>query len=457
MRDIEKRFYQGKLAETRSARNSVKSILGWDAARYSIYFKNLGRQERTKSLDNYRHICANMQHEYGQWASNLMLEWGSVKEKSNLQSAYSEGMVPLQVKTLAELRMKYLELVFECLPKSEKEAFGEFLSPTYLQTGALPDIGGAYTLYKFQDLYGLAVDQFEEYARAVPMNRRLEAARLVPFLSGVQIENFLNKTIGEEGGNQDSLFARLMLNTSVNRCLLEGAEYERLNTKASELLKGLLSQLAMEFGERLPEVFDEDSIRSVVARAMSKPATENWRPFKGNALSRVIERAKIVAKIDPALRLPKDDVEVCPSALLLGALAVAWSYCTYDKHDTRIIGVTHREHQVINGRDPEIPDDYSPSLRAYHRRQFWLLWNSFQIEKLSLENLRSAHIQTMSQNFLFGNLISKLKTRSVSDWVRLDVALSEELKGSGWDALPPFVSNQSLPHCPLLPNRQAVF
>jgi hypothetical protein len=416
--------------------------MGWSASQYSEYFRSSDQGSYIKGL--YSHICAEMQREYGQWASNLMLEYDI--RKSNLHSPYTESTAPLKVQERAQLRMKFLTLLYEHLPESEERIFGDFLSPTRLQSGMIPDIAGAYTLYKLQDAHHLISEHFSKELQDLPASQRIEAYGLAPFLATREVENFVSQTIGIEDVNRDSLFARLLLNTMVNRNCLENEEYDRLNTKAAMMLKDLLMQLIAEFGVHLPLVYNNESIRAVVLRAMSRPATKSWRPLTENVFSRVLQRGLILKDIDPLLRVNKnkDAAQSHSQELLLGVLAVAWSYCTRDTHDTQITGVKHREHDVINGRDTEVSNEYAPALRAYHRRQFCLLVNSGQAYKLSQSNLHSEHIRTMAQRLLFLKLMKNLKSRPVRDWILLDNALSESLKGTKWDELPPFVLQASL-------------
>jgi hypothetical protein len=119
--------------------------------------------------------------------------------------------------------------------------------------------------------------------------------------------------------------------------------------------------------------------------------------------------------------------------VLLTCLAVAWSYCTIDAHDTRLVRDDHRVRDVINGRSQEDALTYPPNLMLYHRRQFNLLWSSGQMHILHAGMIEQKHAQSQYLRDTLQSYFCKFKGLTLKQWAKLDAELSHLLHGSGWD------------------------
>lgn len=418
----------------RKIRSSVRGTLGWDKDMYTRYLRSISVAERRLLLNTYGEVCAVMASEYPQWSSNLMIEWNGDQRKSNYLSAYSLKLTPEPVQELASNRLVYLDLLYERLSFQERQVYGQLLSPGYLVSGAMPDIKAAYVLYKMQDLM-----QLEQYQMGERVDR-MKALHLCPEVANVtdlamhRIKEMLGELIDAPTDNNDSLFARLMLNTTVNRFCLELAEQSRLCGQAAAEMTALVRHLKHVFGDALPQVKNAEQVRELLAYAMDKPSvTTSWRVFKGRALTNVLARAEACADTD---KLIAQFPEVEPFRwhyVLLTGLAVAWSYCTNDIFDTRLVLDNHRISEVINGRSQEDVRKYPPGLMLYHRRQFKLLWHSEQMYTLDFEKIKQEHADTQYLRDSMRDIISKFKEFTLAQWAGLDVKLLTLLKGSDWD------------------------
>ncbi|WP_454741342.1 hypothetical protein [Cupriavidus necator] len=421
-------------------RSSVRGILGWDETAYRRY-----RAQYRPQLIDYGRVCAAMALRYKQWSSNLMLEWHGVEEKSNYLAAYAQTQAPEGVQTLAAHRLEYLEFLYGCLPQSERDIYGELLSPGYLVNGSLPDIKAAYVLYKMQDVLQLTRYWVTDQVDCKPGSRAISDIHMADMT-----RHFVDKKLGSLfeplAENTDSLFARLLLNTAVNRSLLEHAEHSRLDRQAAQGMAALVRHLQQLFpGGTLPRVYSREDVRETVVTIMALPALgHEWRWFKGRALDNVLLRAEALADTDQKMMEYPEAEPYRWRYMLLTALAVAWSYCTKEKHDSRLVQDNHRTHDVIDGRSQEDAQKYPPNLRLYHQRQFKLLWFSEQMHCLDAERLEQEHATSQYLRDTFQAYFCKFKELTLKQWAKLDMTLSHELQGTRWDQQELLVAEESL-------------
>lgn len=425
----------------RKIRTSIRGIMDWKPGEFTAFLRSMPASERRQIRNSYGQVCAQMQDKYGQWSTNLMLEWNGTLNKSNFLAAYSQQEAPAELQDIAERRLFFLDSLYERVPLKENKIFGELLSPAYLITGSMPDIKAAYVLYKLQDVFQMQQYYYQDlHERTVFMGvQHPDSLSLAPALCRHTVEQFIKQAISKAGPSNDSLFSRLLLNTCANRFCLEITEQVRLAKKARDNMKQLVEHLRGVFGHCLPDAKHEDEIEALVLKAMATPGTSGWRPFKGHAIKQVLTRARALAEPDEVFNASRVMRPYRWHYRLLTSLAVAWSYCTGDKHDSRLIGEEHRIRDVINGRAKEAVQSYAPSLRLYHSRQFKLLWNSGQMHELEPRRIDKEHGETQ---FLRDSLITfacMMKKATLEQWALLDAALTTELQGSRWDAQPNMV------------------
>lgn len=423
----------------RKIRLSVRRTLGWDAPVYTRYLRSMPVAERRQVLNRYGEVCAVMVSRYPQWSSNLMLEWDGNGDKSNYLAAYAREATPPPVQELAQHRLKYLDLLYERLPFHERNVYGNLLSPGYLVNGAMPDIEAAYVLYKMQDLIQLEQYQVSENVMWMQAMRLLPACANATDIAVGRVGKALGEGFEPPVENADSLPARLMLNTVVNRCCLELSELSRLCGQAAKEMTELVHHLRLVFGPSLPSVVNLDQVRQVVITAMGQPATADWRPFKGRALDSIMARAYACADITNLMAQSPEAEPLRWHYVLLTALAVAWSYCSNDRYDTRMVLDNHRTSDVISGRTLENAEAYPPGLMLYHQRQFKLLWHSEQMLVLDPDKLAQEHGRVQYLRDAMQAVVGRFKTYTLEQWAELDVRLSILLKGSRWDQQEPLV------------------
>ncbi|WP_459190560.1 hypothetical protein [Ralstonia pseudosolanacearum] len=410
-------------------RESVLGTLGWDKAAYRQY-----RLSNRPQLLDYGRVCAAMAQQYTQWSSNLMLEWHGTEDKSSYLSPYAQRQAPEGVQKLADCRLEYLEFLYQNLPQPERDVYGELLSHGYLINGCMPDIKAAYVLYKMQDVLQVTRYRVADQVAWTKDSRVMSDVNLTDMTRQL-VDKELGSLLELAAENDDSLFARLLLNTAVNRALLELAEHSRLDRQAAIGMVALVRHLLQLFPNRvLPRVRSVEEVRETVATVMDVPTPGlTWRRFRGRALDNVLQRAEAVADTDQKMMQYPEAEPYRWHYVLLTTLAVAWSYCTKERHDSRLVQDNHRTHDVIDGRSQEDTETYPPNLRLYHQRQFKLLWFSGQMHVLNAERVEQEHAMSQYLRDTLRAYFCKFKGLTLKQWAKLDMLLSDVLRGSGWD------------------------
>ena len=419
------------VAAPRAVRSSVRGILGWTAQDYTAYVRGLSPAQN-RSLNRYAGICAHMVEAYRQWASNLMLEWDGTARKSSYIAPYPLDASPEPAQELSRHRLTYLEKVYEQLPKTESAVYGQLLSPGYLISGSMPDIKAAYLLYRFKDVFELAHTGLLQDPRVEALAFMDFTGKRVTDFARILLDKMLSPIVRDARSNADSLFARLLLNSAVNRCLLESAEFARLQDEAALQMKALVAHLRLEFGQQLPSISDDGELIDVLRKAMSKPARAQWRPFKGDALTNIAARALAFASQDRWMAEHRTEDSDIRKYLLLAALAMAWSYCTKEEFDSRVAGANHRFRQVFNGVELEDPSDCPPALLRYHLTQFQLLWWSGQAQFLDVETLDVVHSARHYRRNLLNRYFACFKKFTLAQWAQTEAVLVPLLEHTGW-------------------------
>lgn len=422
-----------QIALDRKVRSSIRGIMGWDAQEFKGAMSLLSARERRAFKNSYAAICTGMQKRNVQWSTNLMLESVDLGKKRSYVAAYPLRIAPNELERIGSLRLMFLEQLYDRLPVAEREGYGEFLSPGYLITGSIPDIRAAYVLVKLQDLQNIALRCLEN--RSIQSGRYLASRwERAPLRATKWHEHFFVQTVGVDQPNKDSLYARLMLNACTNNFRLQIAAIEGLRSQACAGMTKLVLHLRTVFGETLPEVRNEGDVRDVLLEAMTVPGQQSWRYPKEKSTTRILSRAQGLAGTE---RILEANPEIEPFKwryLLLTTLAVAWSYCSYEKYDSGLVGEEHRVRQVMSGR--EDPSPLGPTLDLYHQQQFKLLWFSGQAFKLDSRQIIE-HASRASLMFKsYDDQLVRLKSFSVAQWDKLGRELSSVLKGTTWDDEP---------------------
>lgn len=422
-----------KIALDRKVRSSIRGIMGWDAQEFKDAMSSLAVRERRAFKNDYAAICADMQQLNVQWSTNLMLESVDIGKKRSYVAAYPSDTAPRELTRIGELRMEFLGRLYSKLPAQESEMYGELLSPVYPNRGSLPDPRALYVLGKLQDALKLA-RLISEGLAIRPSPHRARRLELAPGRATRWHQHFFEQTLGAHQPNDDSLYARLMLNACANNFRLQGAEIEWLRAQACTGMTKLVHHLRAVFGGTLPEVHSEGDVRQVLFDAMKVPGQQPWRSPKEKASVRILSRAMSLADTE---RHISENPEAEPfkwKYVLLTNLAVAWSYCSYELHDSCLVGEEHRVRQLMSGRAD--PLERAPSIDLYHRQQFALLWQSEQAFRLDARQIAANASRTSLMFKSFDNQLVRLKAASLAQWHKLGMVLSRELAGTDWDQEP---------------------
>jgi hypothetical protein len=106
-----------------------------------------------------------------------------------------------------------------------------------------------------------------------------------------------------------------------------------------------------------------------------------------------------------------------PVNKLLMAACLCWDFCMGIKHDSRVIGVKHKNIRFMHSRSDETIDDISWQVRVNIFRQYGLLFYSGQFKILDHFELLQYWKSTLTKRVLLRNIyVQNLKTLSLAQW-----------------------------------------
>jgi len=432
-------------ADMRHVGHSIRSILATDKVTYHQLTSHLRQGE----LQGYRDLCTEMLDLEGnrQWLTRLLVASphptkgdSAATRHSSLLAAYEHrGPLPPRAKELAEYRRKYLDGLKKLLRDTEIRQHRNTLEigvpydDEGNQLGFLPDIGGVQLIYKLDGLFSLCTMVRESHLQqlSLSLEQRMVAAKAAYNAARQEATETLHSWgLTPSGENHDSLAARLMLSTALNRAELEALEYQRMERLATERLVQLIQVLNTqgieqiplhlgdrEFGEWLVILFGTDH---------SLAESQLWRRLKPFHPDRLFTRAQEVVRQINDGRSGVVSVRDKRAALNMSALTLAWSYCTKELHDLRV--PMSRPLDLVSG-NPE-QKQILPTMMLYHSRQLASMLMSQQDIGLSAEKLEAYHEVNQAHHGERTRFLNEtLRGVSVSEWSAmsegLDIAFRE--------------------------------
>lgn len=433
----------GELARKGRALQSIKDILGLDDQAYQAFLESLTEVERATEVDRYIELCTIMSGIYLQWSSQLLLTAPESKEpKSTYQSSLiaplgavllntietsSDKPIPqhlrsaaAQISKLAKAKKRYLDELYNQLRPDEKETYGDLLKVCDPRLCAMPDLS-LYETYQRLNLTWKYRSQLlvKPQDRVPEMETVAAVAKLhqrVTELSGLALQPLLAASALP---TQDSLAARLMLASMVNRSHWELLELERLELIATHSLTRLIRGLQQTGNRVIPAYLEKEAFKQWLAGQLSNdsfPGEEQWRALKPQHLDRFYTQATWILQWEKL-----DFVEHSESEELLLNMCVlhlAWSYCTEEKHDLRVPDI--KDCDLVNGRAIESVEQVPLTRIIYQQRQLNTMLKSHQHYEL---NTRKLEIYTEcnrdGRRQLMQYIRSNLRNVSLAQWQAL--------------------------------------
>lgn len=454
----------GELARKGRALQSIKDILGLDDRAYQAFLEGLTEAERAtydSEVDRYIELCTIMSGVYLQWSSQLLLTAPeSVESESTYQSSLIAPMgavllnavekssgnpIPqhlrsaaAQISKLAAAKKRYLSELYSQLRPDEKEAYGDLLKVCDPRLCAMPDL----SLYETYQRVNLAW-QYRSQLLVKPQEGipdvDTEAAvskmyQRVTELSGQALQPLLTAT-ATATATQDSLAARLMLASMVNRSHWELLEFERYELTATLSLTRLIRGL-QEAGNRLiPALLEKEAFKRWLTGELSNDCfsgEEKWRALKPQHLDRFYTQAAWILQWEKLDFVEHPESE--ESLLNMCVLHLAWSYCTEEKHDLRVPDI--KDCDLVNGRAIESDEQVPLTRIMYQQRQLNTMLNSHQHYELNPKKLEIyTKCNRDGRRQLMHYIRSNLRNVSLAQWQALTPGI--------WGVLTPLLLGQS--------------
>lgn len=456
------KIIDGELTRKGRALNSIKEMLGLDESAYQIFLGGMTKEERSthdSEVDKYMEVCTIMSGVYLQWSSQLLF---AAPEGIESESTYQSSLIapmgavllgtlgqnsgqPIpqhlrgaaaQVNRLGDAKKRYLNELFKQLRADEKEAYGDLLKVCDPFMSAMPDL----TLYETYQRLNLAW-KFRSQLLVKPQDGisedKIEAAvanvnQRVTELSSKALQSLL---IASSVQSHDSLAAKLLLASMVNRTHWELLEFERLEHIATQSLLKLIRGLQQTGNCFIPAYLDREAFEQWLIQQFSNngfPGESKWRALKKPNLNRFYSQAIWVLQWEKLDFVEHDESE----ELLLNmcTLHLVWSYCTGEKHDLRIPDI--KDFDLVNGREIESSEQVPLTRIMYQQRQLNSMLNSNQHYELNAKKMIAyTQCNRDGRQQLMRYIRSNLHNLSLAQWKILTRGV--------WGLLLPLLMGQS--------------
>lgn len=436
----------GAIARIERVRKNIRRMLDVDEESYKAS-QSRWSDEQKKAYraeeEVYQGHCAFMSEAYIQWSSNLLLEAplpageGGDGESSLIAimsslwpgpvGSASQSSAPQYVKeaiekvgVLAKHRKFYLERLFDQLKPEEKTRFKPLLQIWYPPGGSLPDIKATEMYYRLEGCWRLGADHKEHHLKNVPMNQKYDEAVNAYARNSEELRTFFGSDLpARNDKTPDSLAARLLLSSLLNRGRWELAEYERFEICASTSIEKLIASLELLGEPSIPSYRGPDGFGGWVLEVLGKDSpivASEWRPVKIQHLPRFYSCAEWIVGDLKDRDLNENDLnEELREKRNLCVLAMAWSYCTNEKHDLRVPRV--KDYFLVGGRKVAAKEELAPTAVLHHRRQIETLYNTRQYLELSPERLALYSRVNMHKRLESGAFLEKtLRGKTLAQW-----------------------------------------
>lgn len=441
-----KKLAEGELARKGRALQSIKEILGLTDETYQAWLNSMTENERAThdaEVERYMVTCTIMSAEYVQWSSQLLL---AAPEGMESEHKYQSSLVApmgavllnalemnpgkavpqhlrgaaIQIKRLVDAKQRFLTELHKNLREDEKANYGGLLQICDPLLCAMPDLKLYETFYRLNLAWDLRAKLLVRPQDGVPEHKIDEAVakayRRTTELSSIALQRELKSAATPE---KDSLAARLMLASMVNRSHWELLEFERMEQIATQSLSKLVRGLQRKGNRLVPAYLEKEAFKEWLIKQFSQddfPGEAEWRALKPQHLERFYTQAGWVLqweKLDFVEHEEKKEV-----LLNMCALHLAWSYCTVEKHDLRVPDI--KDLDLVNGREIESGEQVPLTRIMYQQRQLNTMLRSHQHYALSphkLETYTKSNRDGRRQNMHY--IRSNLHSLSLDQWKSL--------------------------------------
>ena len=438
----------GSLARKGRAIQTIKDILGLDDQAYGAHVDSLTEVEKVAlnvEINRYITTCSVMQERYLQWSSQLLLDAPKADQASNLRRSSliaPTGAVLLKalednpsihipqnlrdsahkISALAAHKQEFLERLRMQLRPDELATYGEILRIIRPPLSAMPDIALLGVFEAAIDLWKRFASQFVHPDHGLADSEINEWTRF-QHQRATRMSTLRLRSLTSAGPRkEDSLAARLMLASMVNRTLWELLEYERFSHSSREGLCRLATVLRCAGNDRVPIELSRKDFEQWLLTALSSHSARieaRWRSLKPSHMRRFYTQAEWTLYWERANGVAHRESH--DELLNMSVLLMSWNFCTYEKHDMRVPNV--KEYDLVNGRD--IADESHVTLTRimYHQRQLNTMIRSHQHFELSttrLEIYTTTNLDARRELMKF--IRSSLAGLTLTEWMMLNPA-----------------------------------
>lgn len=405
-------------------------------------------------MEKLQSVCAIMVKKNRYWSRVSLLEL-TLEELASLMGGSKNSSLkfcsPIDInqkerRNQAVMRTKFLDALYELVPSNESSTFDKLLTVRTVVPGLPDDAGAVDTLNKLERAYNTGYAELENllFDRGESTEgRNLAPARISDL--AVAVTTDLERSIHTIRKNfpsstEDSLAARLILNASVNRAILELDELTRLHEDAFSSAVNIVHLLASIDPIVMTNQDTDNHVFAFILKAFTLHPSEITEPAKWKNVSmrerrlimarthQLLERFCIERSLDRVTAFRK--LHFQSQNKLLMASCLAWAYCTGMEHDLRVTGMKHPKQRIVHSRSASDELDIPASMLTLVLRLYSLLFYSNQHLHFSKFALNDYSMAVHVKRSLLRKLFAGMKHATLVQWTALNELLRLRLSGT---------------------------
>ncbi|WP_156188704.1 hypothetical protein [Acinetobacter indicus] len=400
----------------------IQDILSLDDESMKVFSK-----EYSDELSNLRNIFTEASSQYNRWHEKLcfklpvnLLDDYMASDDSTLILANYYKKNKYSVQNRINLRIKVQEDIYKTIPIIEKKKYGYLL-----EVNKNNDICNTPDIYlmdffnhietSFNKIYhNIEGELYENYGVV-----KLEFDQIIK-LSEYTYETIKNNISTKliKSQYKESLASKVLINSTINRCILEIDELAHLHCDAYEFVFDILSKIEnYEFN-----INNEDDIFLEIQNILYKvDILEKSSELISTGLMIKINKClndlcELSSKDNPELYKDRKKINfTLEGKFLMGLTISLLEYKNY-KINLKASGINHTKYYEIFNKNTKIEEKFHFSIQVLINRIYYLLYYSEQYKKISIKEFAKYNIAIIEKRNFLRKLMIEMKKNNLEQF-----------------------------------------
>lgn len=390
-------------------------------------------QKHPNELEDIRAIFTKASAEYNRWNTKLcfelpneLLEDYRASDDSSLILGNYYNKNKFQVRNRINLRIRIQDDLYKILSKKEKEKYGYFLKTNKNSEGVLfntPDIGLIHFLdhieNSFNRFYLRTEKEIFEMDNNLLQLQWYQIIKLSEYSYKTVHNNILEKITNSH--EQNSLAAKLLINSAINRSILEIDELSQLHCDAWEFMIRLINKI----DGRIFDISNEDIMLSEIKNILlDEKLLNNEQEINKKQLIKITEKClldlcELHSKSMPESYEARKKNHLSLDSKFLMALTI--SILKYKKYKINLkgLGINHTKDYEILNKNTKIEDKFHFQIQVLINRIYNCLFYSKQYKKISIKEFARYNLAIIEKRNFLRKIFVEMKKVNLEQFSQL--------------------------------------